>query len=143
MYIVSSLEPSVLPIVIKYAFRSLYLALRFDTLELLLKFPRLLLLIGASLIAHVTDRLSCSDRRTVLFVEISALGHRTPVSVILENHFINIAIRTALTIDIGGRLVLLPRQVFLLSKVYRIRVELIVGNFLLFFHCKCCRWILN
>ena len=133
----SSLESSVLLIVIKNALRSLYFALRFDALELLLKFTRLLLLIGASLIAHVTDRLSCSDCRTVLIVEISTLGHRTSIPVILEDHFINVSIRRAAKINIGSQLLLWPRFALFTLKVDRIRVELIIGNFLLFLHCKC------
>ena len=132
-----SLEPSVLLIVIKNALRCLYFALRFDALKLLLKFTRLLLLMGAWLIAHVTDRLSCSDCRTVLIVEISALGHRTSISVILEDHFINVAIRRADKINIGSRVVLWPRFFLFILIVDRIRVELIIGNFLLFLHYIC------
>ena len=137
MYLMSSLEPSVLFIVIKNALRCLYFALRFDALELLLKFTRLLLLIGASLIAHVTDRLSCSDCWTVLIVKISALGHRTSISVIFKDHFINVAFMRAAKINIGGLLVLRPRFDLFTFIVDRIRVELIIGNFLLFLHCKC------
>ena len=138
MNLMSSLKPGVLLIIIKYALRSLYFALRFDTLELLFKFTRLLLLLGASLVANVTDRLSCSDCRTVFIVEISALGHRTSILVILEDHFISLPFGRAAKIDIRGRLVLRPRFFLFTFEVDRIRVERTIGNFLFFLHCRYC-----
>ena len=103
-----SLEPRILLIFFKNSFSSLYLALRFDTLKLLLKFTARFLLLGSSLMAYVTDGLPCSDCRTIFLVKLSALGHRTPISVILEDHFVDVAIRHANTIHVRRGVMMWP-----------------------------------
>ena len=92
------------------------------------------------MIARITDGLSCSDCRTVLFVEISALGHRTSISVTLKDHFINVATiwGAATKIEIRGL-----RFVLLAVVVDWIRVERTIGNFLLFLHCNVVAVFLN